>query len=88
MSAAWLLDAALALMVPVLAALALAHPRLIAGILIFIVYGLALTVCWYRLGAPDVALAEAAVGAGITGALLIGAAARLQRIERRRKSPS
>ena len=33
---------------------------------------------WVRLGAPDVALTEAAIGSGLTGALLLGAAARLR----------
>ncbi|MFP3943275.1 MAG: Na(+)/H(+) antiporter subunit B [Alphaproteobacteria bacterium] len=28
-------------------------------------------VAWARLGAPDVAMAEAAIGAGLTGALLL-----------------
>jgi len=32
---------------------------------------------WVRLAAPDVALAEAAIGAGLTGALLMAALARL-----------
>jgi hypothetical protein len=32
---------------------------------------------WVRLGAPDVALAEAAIGAGIAGALLLATWARL-----------
>jgi len=33
---------------------------------------------WVRLAAPDVALAEAAIGAGLTGALLMAALARLR----------
>jgi uncharacterized MnhB-related membrane protein len=37
----------------------------------FIVLGLMLAMIWMRLGALDVALAEAAVGSGITGALLL-----------------
>jgi uncharacterized MnhB-related membrane protein len=32
---------------------------------------------WARLGAPDVALAEAAIGAGLAGALLLATWARL-----------
>jgi multisubunit Na+/H+ antiporter MnhB subunit len=43
----------------------------------FVAYGLLLALVWVRLGAPDVALTEAAIGSGLTGALLIGAAARL-----------
>jgi uncharacterized MnhB-related membrane protein len=44
----------------------------------FVAYGLLLALVWLRLGAPDVALTEAAIGSGLTGALLLGAAARLR----------
>ncbi len=47
----------------------------------FIPYGLLLTLAWLVLRAVDVALTEAAMGAGLTGALLIGAAARLRPTE-------
>ena len=80
----FLFDLALALLLPALAWIAMAHPKVIAGIVFFVVYGLVLAVVWYRLDAPDVALAEAAIGAGITGVLLIGAVSRLQRIQRDR----
>jgi multisubunit Na+/H+ antiporter MnhB subunit len=44
----------------------------------FICYGLFLTLVWVQLHGIDVALTEAAIGGGLTGALLIGAAARLR----------
>jgi len=44
----------------------------------FIAYGLLLTLAWVGLSAVDVAMTEAAIGAGLTGALLIGAASRLR----------
>ena len=44
----------------------------------FITYGLLLTLVWVRLDAVDVALTEAAIGSGLTGALLIGAVHRLR----------
>jgi multisubunit Na+/H+ antiporter MnhB subunit len=47
----------------------------------FIPYGLLLTLAWLVLSAVDVALTEAAIGAGLTGALLIGAASRLHATE-------
>jgi multisubunit Na+/H+ antiporter MnhB subunit len=47
----------------------------------FVPYGLLLTLAWLALSAIDVALTEAAIGAGLTGALLIGAATRLRRTE-------
>lgn len=37
----------------------------------FIIFGLFMTLAYVRLNAPDVALTEAAVGSGVTGALLI-----------------
>ena len=47
----------------------------------FIPYGLLLTLAWLVLRAVDVALTEAAIGAGLTGALLIRAASRLHPAE-------
>ena len=41
-------------------------------------FGMLLALAWMRLQAPDVALAEAAIGAGLTGALLMAAVARLR----------
>jgi len=41
------------------------------AVVMFIVFGLFLTLVWARLDAPDIALAEAAIGAGLTGALLL-----------------
>lgn len=45
----------------------------IRAVVQFIVFGLLMTLAWTRLAAPDVALAEAAIGAGLTGALLLQA---------------
>ncbi len=45
----------------------------------FIVYGLLMAMAWVQLDAIDVALAEACVGAGLTGALLIGAVRQFER---------
>jgi energy-converting hydrogenase B subunit D len=44
------------------------------AVISFITFGLVLALVWARLGAPDVALAEAAIGAGLSGALLLRAA--------------
>lgn len=45
----------------------------------FIAYGLLLSLMWVQLGAPDVALAEASIGAGLTGALLLGGIRQFER---------
>jgi len=43
------------------------------AIVLFIVFGTLMALVWATLGAPDVAMAEAAIGAGLTGALLLAA---------------
>ena len=50
----------------------------VAAVAGFIAYGLLLTLVWVLLHGIDVALTEAAIGGGLTGALLIGAASRLR----------
>jgi multisubunit Na+/H+ antiporter MnhB subunit len=47
----------------------------------FIVYGLLLALVWVMLFAVDVALTEAAIGSGVTGILLLSAAAQLRSTE-------
>lgn len=51
----------------------LAVADLARAVIMFIVFGLLMTIAWARLSAPDIALAEAAIGAGLTGALLLDA---------------
>jgi len=60
---------------------ALACPDLFRAIVMFIAFGLLMALAWVRLDAPDVALAEAAIGAGLTGALLMAALARLRSVD-------
>lgn len=43
------------------------------AVILFITFGLVMALVWVRLEAPDIALAEAAIGAGLTGALLLEA---------------
>ena len=50
----------------------------IAAVVGFVAYGLLVTLAWVRLAAVDVALTEGAIGSGLTGVLLFGAAARLR----------
>ena len=53
-----------------------------AAVIAFAAYGLLVAVVWVRLQAVDVALTEAAIGSGLTGVLMLGAAARLRGTER------
>jgi multisubunit Na+/H+ antiporter MnhB subunit len=41
------------------------------SIVMYVVLGLVMALVWARLGSPDLALAEAAIGAGVTGAMLL-----------------
>lgn len=50
------------------------------AVIFFITYGVLLGIGWARLGAYDVALAEAAISAGLTGVLLLAAHGRLRRM--------
>jgi len=56
----------------------LAIPDLFRAVVLFIVFGLLMALAWTRLAAPDIALAEAAIGAGVTGALLLDAVSERQ----------
>ncbi len=72
------IDIALAVGVVALAWLCLATSNLFKAIVLYVSLGLFVTLAWARLGALDVAIAEAAIGAGLTGALLLATWRRLQ----------
>ena len=67
-------DGLLLLLIVGLAWASLATTDVRRGVILFMAFGLVLAVAWARLLAPDVALAEAAIGAGLSGALLLAAA--------------
>ncbi len=73
-----LIDPLLGLTLLWLAAGALASSNLFRAVVLFIAFGLVLSLIWVRLDAPDIALAEAAIGAGLTGSLLLSALARIE----------
>jgi multisubunit Na+/H+ antiporter MnhB subunit len=77
-SVAWAFDALLALTVLAVAGWTITARDSFAAVVSFVAYGLLLALVWLRLAAPDVALTEAAIGGGVTGVLLLGAAARLR----------
>ena len=64
------------------AAVALFRRPPVAGVVAFMVFGVLVSILWGLAGAPDVALAEAAIGTGVTGALLIEAATTSRRVTR------
>lgn len=55
---------------------------LFRAVVLFVVFGLLMALAWARLGAPDIALAEAAIGAGLAGALLLDTLGHAGRIRR------
>jgi len=59
--------------------------ELLQSVVYFIAYGLLLSLSWTRLDAPDIAMAEAAIGAGLMGVLLIDTAGELHRSRRWRR---
>lgn len=64
-------------------ALAVARSRdLVASAVIFSGYSLVLCLLWLHRGAPDVAMTEAAVGAGVTTVLMLVAIGRTTRREK------
>ena len=68
----------LALLIVVLALHVVVGRGTFAVIVGFVAYGLLLSLAWMGLSAPDVALTEAALGGGVTGALLLRAHAKLR----------
>ena len=73
----WVLDGAIVVLLVGLALRLITTRDLFEAIVLFVAYGLSLALAWIRVGAPDVALAEAALGAGVTGALFLNAFKRL-----------
>jgi uncharacterized MnhB-related membrane protein len=73
----WIFDVLLVVTLFWLAWMSLAAADLFKAIVLFIAFGLLMALAWARLQAPDIALAEAAIGAGLTGALLLSTLARI-----------
>lgn len=55
---------------------------LLSAIIIFTAYSLVMSLLWLLLRAPDVAMTEAAIGAGITTNLFIVVISRTRRMEK------
>ena len=73
------IDLLLGLTLCATAAMSLMARDLFRGVIMFIVFGLLMALAWVRLQAPDIALAEAAIGAGLTGVLLLDTLGYLRR---------
>lgn len=73
----WLLDGVLVALILVLAWRCLQTEDLFQAVVLFIALGLLIALAWTRLHVPDAALAEAAIGSGLAGALLLSTLSRL-----------
>jgi energy-converting hydrogenase B subunit D len=66
----------------VVCALAVARTRdLLGAVIIFASYSLVMAILWQQLDAPDVAITEAAIGAGVTSLLFIVVISKTRRME-------
>ncbi|WP_218151971.1 Na(+)/H(+) antiporter subunit B [Nitrosomonas communis] len=74
-----ILDMLLATVLFWIALKSLITPDLFHAVVLFMIFGLLMALTWVRLDAPDIALAEAAIGAGLTGALLLDTIGYLRR---------
>jgi energy-converting hydrogenase B subunit D len=86
----WLFDLLLAAALLVLAWQVMGTRDLFKSVVLFIAFGLLMALAWVRLQAPDIALAEAAIGTGLTGALLLDAVGHLEvgrKARRKQKTP-
>jgi len=67
----------------IVSAIAVARIRdLISAVIMFTAYGLVMAIVWQQLRAPDIAITEAAIGAGITSLLFLVAISRTERHEK------
>jgi multisubunit Na+/H+ antiporter MnhB subunit len=78
MALPWLFDGLLMITLLALALRVLLISDLYQAVVLFIAFGLLMALAWVRLQAPDIALAEAAIGAGLTGVLLLDAVRQMQ----------
>ena len=74
----WLFDIVLGCTLLWLAGSAIFFRDQFSSIVALIAFGMLMAVAWVQLGAIDIAIAEAALGGGVTGALLLAALRRLQ----------
>ena len=56
---------------------------LLSAVIVFMIQGLAMSVVWILLQAPDLAITEAAVGTGISTVLMLAALKKNQSVQRK-----
>ena len=56
---------------------------ILLAVIVFMIQGLAMSVVWILLQAPDLAITEAAVGTGISTVLMLAALKKIQSVQRK-----
>jgi uncharacterized MnhB-related membrane protein len=77
----WILDLMLLLFLVVCAIEVMRTKDLLSAVIIFSAYSMIMAIVWQQLNAPDIAITEAAVGAGITAMLFVAAISKTTRWE-------
>lgn len=77
----WLLDLLLLLFLVICAAEVIRTKDVLSAVIMFSAYSMIMAIIWQRLHAPDIAITEAVIGAGITTMLFIAAISRTARWE-------
>jgi len=62
--------------------------RILSAVIIFMSYSVVISIVWLLLASPDLALTEAAVGAGITSILFFLTIKRIDKMEKDRQAPT
>lgn len=66
----------------IVCAIGVAYIRdLLSAVILFSSFGLIMAIIWQQLGAPDVAMVEAALGTGVAALLMIAAISKTRRAE-------
>ena len=76
-----ILEAALLLILIITAVAAPMQKRLLGTVIVYTVFSLVMALLWALLRAPDLAITEAAVGAGVTGVLFILALHKIKQLK-------
>ncbi len=77
----WILDLVLLLFLVVCALEVMRTEDLLSAVIIFSAYSMVMAIVWQQLNAPDIAITESAVGAGITTMLFVAAISKTARYE-------
>ncbi|ABA57784.1 hypothetical protein Noc_1284 [Nitrosococcus oceani ATCC 19707] len=84
----WSIDGLLALTLLWLAWRMLAGQDLFRALVLFVAFSFIMAVAWVRLAAVDIALAEAAIGAGLSGTALLVTWRRMSNGQPRQSKPN